>query len=103
MTTELTGFEQVKIETDLFYQACDQIGLMIIQDMPALRPSQSHTLSNCTSITYLPNTDQQAEFDRQLEVLVNQHKSYPSIVTWVSFDFIISQLGDSNIWLGNLQ
>lgn len=60
---------------------------MIIQDVPALRPSQSHTLSNCTSITYLPNADQQAEFDRQLEVLVNQHKSYPSIVTWVSFGF----------------
>lgn len=64
------------------------MGLMLIQDMPALRPLQSYTLPNCTSITYLPDADQQAEFDRQLEVLVNQHKSYPSIVTWVSLKSI---------------
>lgn len=69
---------------DLYYQACDQMGLMVIQDMPALRPLQSYTLANCTSVTYLPDAAQQAEFDRQLELLVNQHKSYPSIVTWVS-------------------
>lgn len=60
------------------------MGLMLIQDMPALRPSQSYTLDNCTTVNYLPNEDQQAEFDRQLELLVNQHKSYPSIITWVS-------------------
>jgi hypothetical protein len=60
------------------------MGLLVIQDMPALRPSQDYFLSNCTAETILPDPDQQAEFDRQLEVLVNQHKSYPSIVTWVS-------------------
>jgi beta-galactosidase/beta-glucuronidase len=75
--------KQIKVENDLFYQACDQMGLMLIQDMPALRPLQSYLLPNCTSITYLPDADQQAEFDRQLELLVNQHKSHPSIITWV--------------------
>jgi len=75
--------QKIKVETALFYQACDQMGLLLIQDMPALRPSQSYTTENCTSMTYLPDADQQAEFNRQLEVLVNQHKSYPSIGTWV--------------------
>ena len=74
---------KIKVETALFYQACDQLGLLVLQDMPALRPLQSKTLDNGTSETYLPDKDQQAEFNRQLEVLVNQHKNYPSIVTWV--------------------
>lgn len=59
------------------------MGLLLIQDMPALRPIQSYTAPNCTSIPYLPDADQQAEFTRQLELLVNQHKSYPSIAIWV--------------------
>lgn len=44
---------------------------MLIQDMPSLGTRQ-------------PNAEQQAEFTRQLEILINHHKSYPSIVTWVS-------------------
>ncbi|KAF2094536.1 family 2 putative glycosyl hydrolase [Rhizodiscina lignyota] len=78
--------KHIKVETALFYQACDELGLMIIQDMPALRPSQSKTLSNCTTVPILPDAAQQAEFTRQLELLVNQHKSYPSIYTWVIYN-----------------
>jgi hypothetical protein len=59
------------------------MGLLLIQDMPSLRPLQTTTLSNCTMVTILPDPTQQAEFDRQLELLVNQHKSFPSIITWV--------------------
>jgi len=71
------------VENDLFYQACDELGLLVIQDMPALRPLQSKTLANCTTETILPNAVQQKEFTRQLELLINQHKSFPSIATWV--------------------
>ncbi|KUJ08553.1 putative hydrolase [Mollisia scopiformis] len=78
--------KHIKVENDLFYQACDQMGLLLIQDMPALRPLQSYTLANCTSITYLPDPDQQAEFTRQLELLVNQHKSHPSIAVWIIYN-----------------
>ena len=56
---------------------------MLIQDMPALRPLQSVTFANCTVETILPDNAQQAEFQRQLEVLVKQHRNYPSIVIWV--------------------
>ena len=31
----------------------------------------------------VPNADQQAEFERQLAILIEEHKSYTSIVTWV--------------------
>ena len=60
------------------------MGLLLIQDMPSLRPLQSKTDTNCTVETILPDQAQQDEFVRQLELLVNQHKSYPSIFTWVS-------------------
>lgn len=33
----------------------------------------------------LPNTTQQAEFERQFDVLINEHLSYTCIVTWVRF------------------
>jgi beta-galactosidase/beta-glucuronidase len=58
----------------LFYRACDELGILVFQDMPALRNNGP-----------LPDADQQAEFERQLEIMIEQHKSYPSITTWVSF------------------
>lgn len=46
---------------------------MVIQDMPSMSPRVP-----------LPNGEQQAEFERQLDILINEHLSYTSIVTWVS-------------------
>ncbi|RDA86993.1 hypothetical protein CP532_6697 [Ophiocordyceps camponoti-leonardi (nom. inval.)] len=68
--------KHIKVEPDLFYRACDEIGLMVIQDMPSLPDDQSRP----------PNDAQQQEFQRQLEILVNEHKSYPSIVTWLIYN-----------------
>ncbi|KAG5983905.1 hypothetical protein E4U55_006817 [Claviceps digitariae] len=64
--------KHVKVEPDLFYRACDEIGLLVIQDMPSL-----HTDGDKP-----PNVQQQAEFERQLEILINEHKSYTSIGIW---------------------
>ncbi|PNY28722.1 Beta-glucuronidase [Tolypocladium capitatum] len=68
--------KHIKVEPDLFYQACDEIGLMVVQDMPSVPADDNR----------LPNAAQQQEFQRQLEILINQHKSYPSIVTWVIYN-----------------
>ena len=70
---------KIKVEPDLFYQACDQLGLLVIQDMPSMK-ADSNSRNNP------PNAAEQAEFERQIEVLVNEHKSYPSIVTWVIYN-----------------
>ncbi|PVH72689.1 glycoside hydrolase family 2 protein [Cadophora sp. DSE1049] len=75
--------KHIKVEPALFYQACDQLGLLVIQDMPSLRADG-----------VLPDDAQQAEFTRQLEVLINQHKSYPSIATWVIYNEGWGQLRD---------
>ncbi|KAG4440090.1 hypothetical protein IFR05_004433 [Cadophora sp. M221] len=69
---------EIKVDPALFYQACDQLGLLVIQDMPSLRADG-----------VLSDEAQQAEFTRQLEILVNQHKSYPSIATYLNTTFIL--------------
>ena len=66
--------KHIKVEPDLFYEACDRMGLMVIQDMPSLRPDAQ------------PNAEEQAEFQRQLEIIINEHKSYPSIYSWVIYN-----------------
>lgn len=75
--------KHIKVEPDLFYEACDRLGLLVIQDMPSLTPPAQ------------PNQEEQAEFKRQLEIMINEHKSYPSIVTWVIFNEGWGQLDDS--------
>ena len=78
--------KHMKVENALFYKACDELGLLVIQDMVALRPLQEETFSNCSTATILPDTTQQAEWERQLYVLVNQLKSYTSIAIWVIYN-----------------
>jgi beta-galactosidase/beta-glucuronidase len=75
---------QIKVEPALFYRACDELGLLVVQDMPSLRPLQSRKQADCTYQTIMPDAAQQQEFNRQLELLVKQHRSYPSIFSWVN-------------------
>lgn len=71
--------KHIKVEPDLFYRACDELGLLVLQDMPSMRATESARDNP-------PDMAEQAEFERQLEVMVNEHKSYPSIVTWVIYN-----------------
>ncbi|KAF9871424.1 glycosyl hydrolase family [Colletotrichum karsti] len=68
--------KHIKIEPDLFYRAADEIGLLVIQDMPSLTANSAR----------LPNAEQQAEFERQLQLMIEEHKSYTSIVTWTIYN-----------------
>ena len=75
-TLKRTGYnmlrKHVKVEPALYYAAADELGILIMQDMPSL------------ATTSLPNKAQHAEFQRQLEILVTQLRSYTSIFAWVS-------------------
>ena len=63
--------KHVKVEPALYYAAADELGILIMQDMPCLVASR------------LPNKAQHAEFQRQLGILVTQLRSYTSIFAWV--------------------
>ncbi|KAF3351206.1 hypothetical protein VD0002_g1980 [Verticillium dahliae] len=70
--------KHIKIEPDLFYHACDELGLMVVQDMPSLPPDDAGTGH--------PDAAQQEEYQHQIETIVQQHKNFPSIFTWVIYN-----------------
>lgn len=63
--------------------------------MPSLRTG-SETLDNCTSVPILPNAEQQAEFERQLDLLIVQQRNFPSIVTYVIYNEGWGQLRETS-------
>jgi len=74
--------KHIKVEPALFYRACDEIGMLVIQDMPSLRPDLPD--GGCGIIRLDPSA--QPEFDRQLGLMVEQLKSYPSIFAWTIYN-----------------
>ncbi|KAJ2978423.1 hypothetical protein NUW58_g7503 [Xylaria curta] len=76
--------KHIKVENDLFYRACDELGVLLIQDMPSMTADSNR----------LPNAEQQKEWERQLDILIEQHKNYPSIYTWVIYNEGWGQLRD---------
>lgn len=60
---------------------------MVIQDMPSLRTQvpdpQSKRPKECQDLVPVAYENATKEFERQLDLLIEQHKSYPSIVAWV--------------------
>lgn len=75
--------KHIKVEPALFYRACDEMGMLVIQDMPSLRPDLPAP-QGCGSIRLEPGA--QAEFDRQLALMVEQLKSHPSIIAWTIYN-----------------
>lgn len=72
-------WHQIKIEPDLFYYACDRLGLLVYQDMPSMKATVNVRDD-------IPTAEDQAEFERQLELMISEHKSHPSIVAWVLYN-----------------
>lgn len=64
------------------------MGLLVIQDMPSLRIHGN----------VKPNAAQQREFARQLDLMVNQFKSYTCIITWVIYNEGWGQLDSAPEW-----
>jgi hypothetical protein len=67
--------KHIKVEPDRWYYHADKLGLLVWQDMPAMKTSSE-----------LPPPDARAEFERQLHRMVDQHDSWTSIVVWVPFN-----------------
>ncbi|WVQ97440.1 hypothetical protein IAU59_004553 [Kwoniella sp. CBS 9459] len=68
--------KHIKVETDLFYRACDELGLLVIQDM----------VSTTARKEFRPNDKQQEQWEGELKQMIDLHKSFPSIYTWVIYN-----------------
>lgn len=82
--------KHIKIEPDLWYRACDEMGLLVIQDMPSmqandLKPTPPRMPSFHDWLSFADQSEQ-AEWERQLGLMVEQHRSFPSICTWVIYN-----------------
>ncbi|MDN3272290.1 AbfB domain-containing protein [Streptomyces sp. MA15] len=64
--------KHVKVEPDRWYYWADRLGLMVIQDMPAM--------------AHGPSPDARTQFEHELREMVDQHRSFPSVVNWVPFN-----------------
>lgn len=64
--------KHIKVEPDLFYWATDKLGIMVMQDMPSMEA--------------VPNDADQAEWERQMDIMVKSHLSFPSILSFVIYN-----------------
>ena len=66
--------KHIKVEPQRWFYWADKLGLMVWQDMPSMTPPTK------------PNAAEKAVFETELRAMIDQHRSAPSIVTWVSLN-----------------
>jgi len=66
--------KHIKVEPDRWYYHADQIGMMVWQDMPGAGDGVR------------PDATAQVEIKKQLEDMVQQHRSFTSIIGWIPFN-----------------
>lgn len=79
--------KHIKVEPDRWYYYADKLGLLVWQDMPAMKDDIDATPAS------------QANFESELHRMIDQHRSFPSIVTWVPFnegwgDYAVGRIAD---------
>ena len=65
--------KHIKVEPQRWYYWADKLGLLVWQDMPAMKPAD-------------PSPTARQEFEKELRAIVDEHRSATSIVMWVPFN-----------------
>jgi len=83
--TKKLGFnmlrKHVKVEPRRFYSWCDELGLVVIQDMPN---GDAHIGRKGADLERSPESARQ--FELELERMIHTLKNHPCIVMWVAFN-----------------
>ncbi|WP_236795403.1 LamG-like jellyroll fold domain-containing protein [Amycolatopsis sp. GM8] len=79
--------KHIKVEPDRWYYYADKLGLLVWQDMPAMKDDIE------------PSPAARVNFESELHRMIDQHRSFPSIVTWVPFnegwgDYDVGRIAD---------
>ncbi|MDF8264883.1 LamG-like jellyroll fold domain-containing protein [Luteipulveratus flavus] len=76
--TKALGFntirKHIKVEPDRWYYHADKLGMMVWQDMPAMKTGGE------------PPEPARNQFESELHEMVNQHKSWTSVIGWIPFN-----------------
>ena len=79
--------KHVKVEPARWYTHCDQLGLIVWQDMPNGGPSpqwQTHNYFNGTEV--IRSASSEANYRKEWKEIIDCLYSYPSIAVWVPFN-----------------
>ncbi|KAK9829022.1 hypothetical protein WJX72_003469 [[Myrmecia] bisecta] len=68
--------KHIKVESDRWYYHADSLGVLVWQDWPAGAWQKED----------LPPPAEQAQFEREMDTMIRQHISFPSIITFVVFN-----------------
>jgi beta-galactosidase/beta-glucuronidase len=80
--------KHVKVEPARWYRHCDELGLMVWQDLPsAMRAGvPGHRVANGEAIDGVFSPEDDAQFRRELRGLVENFRCFPCIIAWVPFN-----------------
>ena len=83
--------KHVKVEPDRWYYHCDQLGILVWQDMPSVTPCPREAWAQGVDKYDAGDSDQlsmmaRGNFIREWQEIINQHKKFPCIVVWVPFN-----------------
>jgi hypothetical protein len=83
--TKKLGFnmirKHVKVEPDRWYYYCDQLGMLVWQDMPN---GDRHIGQNDPDI--VRSSESEENFRREWREIMDEHRNHPCIVVWVPFN-----------------
>jgi len=79
--------KHIKVEPDRWYHYADKLGLLVWQDMPAMKDDVE------------PSAASRVNFESEMKRMIDQHRSFPSIVSWVPFnegwgDYEVGRIAD---------
>jgi hypothetical protein len=88
--TKAMGFnmlrKHVKIEPARFYYHCDQLGILVWQDMPNGNYRDALRVNSADKEDAVRDPESAGQFERELAAMVEGFGNHPSIVSWVIFN-----------------